>query len=92
MNPHGMLIGNLASSGDMLCLMSYAMKFSLIQEVCAKKRHECIVYSFDHIPKKFVWDNTNTLLNEFFVASKTGNTDHAGPCLVSHFKFGPYES
>jgi len=32
------------------------------------------------------------LLNQYFIAGKTGITASAGPCLVSHFKFGAYES
>ena len=50
------------------------------------------MYSFDHIPRPFKWYNTNKLLNQYFVAAKTGITPSAGPCLVSFFKFGPYES
>jgi len=50
------------------------------------------VYSFDLIPRNFWWLNTNKLSNDYFVASKTGITPSAGPCLATHFKFGPYES
>jgi D-alanyl-D-alanine carboxypeptidase len=42
------------------------------------------------IPKKFVWENTNKLLNEYFIGSKTGITQGAGPCLVTQFQYGPY--
>ena len=72
--------------------MSYAMKYDLIAEITQKARHACNCYTFDLQPRKFQWFNTNRLLNEYFIGSKTGITPSAGPCLVTHFKYGPYES
>ena len=71
--------------------MNYALKYELISEIVTKKSHSCIVYSFDLKPRQFYWENTNKLLNKYFIGGKTGITPSAGPCLVSHFKFGPYE-
>lgn len=72
--------------------MYYAMKYDVLREICGKPRYTCTVYTFDLHPRKFVWDNTNKLINEYFCASKTGITPSAGPCLVTHFMCGPYES
>lgn len=58
----------------------------------SKADHRCTVITFDHQLKLFRWENTNKLLNNYFVASKTGITPTAGPCLVSTFKYGPYEA
>ena len=76
----------------MVCLMHYAVKYDLIAEVSGKARHSCKVYTYDHQVRDFYWENTNKLLGASFIAAKTGITPSAGPCLVSHFKYGPYES
>ena len=68
------------------------MKYDLIMEVSGKARHECDVYTWDLLTQHFHWENTNKLLNKYFIAAKTGITPSAGPCLVSHFKCGPYEA
>lgn len=92
-NPHGLQQkANHASACDVVCLMHYAMKYDIIADVTSKRRYECLVYSYDLKPRKFVWDNTNKLLNEYFIGSKTGITPGAGPCLVTQFQFGPYTS
>jgi D-alanyl-D-alanine carboxypeptidase len=65
--------------------MNYAMKYDIIAEITNKATYQCLVYSFDLVPKKFQWDNTNKLLNEYFIGSKTGITPGAGPCLVTQF-------
>jgi hypothetical protein len=72
--------------------MNYAMKFDLIKEVTGKSSHTCTVMTWDHYPRKFFWENTNKLLNEYFKAAKTGITPSAGPCLVSHFECGSYQA
>ena len=90
-NPHGLQQkSNHASASDIACLMNYAMKFDLIKEVTGKSSHTCTVMTWDHYPRKFFWENTNKLLNEYFKSAKTGITPSAGPCLVSHFECGPY--
>ena len=92
-NPHGLLSkSNHASCADVIVLMNYAMKYDLIAEVCSKNTHKCIVYSWDLNPRQFYWENTNKLINQYFVGSKTGITYTAGPCLVTNFKFGEYIS
>ncbi len=68
------------------------MKYNLIAEITNKARHECILYTWNLQSRKYVWDNTNKLLNQYFIGSKTGITPSAGPCLVTYFKYGPYES
>ena len=72
--------------------MHYAMKYDLIAEVCGKASHKCDVYTWDLLIQHFRWENTNKLLGKYFTAAKTGITPSAGPCLASHFKYGPYES
>ena len=72
--------------------MYYAMKYDVLREICGKPRYTCTVYTFDLQPRKFIWDNTNKLINDNFCASKTGITPSAGPCLVTQFSCGPYES
>jgi len=72
--------------------MTYAMKYNMICEVMNKSTHSCVVYTWDLFPRNYQWENTNKLLNNFFVAAKTGITPSAGPCLVSCFKFGDYEA
>lgn len=92
-NPHGLQQkANHASASDVVCLMNYAMKYDIISEITNKSSHQCIVYSFDLLPRKFIWENTNKLLNEFFIGSKTGITPGAGPCLVTQFQYGAYSS
>ena len=92
-NPHGLQQkANHASARDVIVLMHYAMKYDILREICGKPRHTCTVYTFDLHPREFTWENTNKLINENFCASKTGITPSAGPCLVTHFKCGPYES
>jgi D-alanyl-D-alanine carboxypeptidase len=72
--------------------MNYALKYEALREVMNKAEHRCTVITFDHKTELFKWVNTNKLLNKYFVASKTGITPAAGPCLVSAFRFGPYEA
>ena len=92
-NPHGLQMkANHASAKDIICLMYHATKYKLLREICGKKTHKCKVYTHDLTPKDFVWTNTNKLINDFFIASKTGITPSAGPCLVSFFKLGGYQS
>jgi len=92
-NPHGLQQkANHASASDMIGLMYYAMKYDLIAEASGKSRYSCEVYTWDLQVQQFTWENTNKLLGQHFVAAKTGITPSAGPCLVSHFKYGPYES
>jgi len=83
---------NHASATDIISLMYQAMKYDLLREICGKKRHKCIIYTHDFKPCNFEWTNTNKLINDFFIASKTGITPSAGPCLVSYFKLGGYQS
>lgn len=68
------------------------MKYDLIREVMGKSSHETRVVTFDLQLRNFRWENTNKLKNEYFIAAKTGITPNAGPCLISIFKFGPFES
>ena len=92
-NPHGLQQkANHASASDVVCLMNYAMKYEMIAKIVNQQSYSCNVYSFDLIPRNFVWENTNKLLNEFFIGSKTGITPGAGPCLVTQFQYGPYTS
>jgi D-alanyl-D-alanine carboxypeptidase len=92
-NPHGLQQkGNHASANDIICLMNYAVKYSVLDEVMGKATHKCEVYNYDLQKRYFWWENTNKLLSQYFTASKTGITPSAGPCLISVFKFGPYES
>ena len=72
--------------------MYYAHKYEIIAEVCNKKNHKATLFTFDLRPVPFYWENTNKLLNNYFIGGKTGNTPSAGPCLVCYFKFGQYES
>lgn len=72
--------------------MNYAMKYELFAEVSGKSNYQAVLYTHELKPKNYYWENTNKLLNQYFVAGKTGITASAGPCLVSHFKFGAYES
>ena len=92
-NPHGLQQkGNHASASDILVLTNYALKYEMIAEVVSHHSHSCTLYTFDHLPRQFRWENTNKLLNKFFVGGKTGITPSAGPCLVNTFIFGPYSS
>ena len=72
--------------------MNYAMKYELFAEVCGISHHSTVVYTNELQKKNYYWENTNKLLNKYFIGGKTGITASAGPCLVSHFKFGSYES
>jgi len=63
--------------------MNYAMKYDLIRDVCSKNKYKCYLYTFDLQPKEFYWENTNKLINQYFVGSKTGVTQTSGPCLVT---------
>lgn len=55
------------------------------------REHECEVVTYDYYKRTYQWDNTNKLTNKYFIASKTGITPAAGPCLVSALRIGPYE-
>jgi len=92
MNPHGMSFDkNHASASDILCLMNYAMKYPVLCEIMGKRFHCCEIITYDFDKRMYRWDNTNKLTNKYFVASKTGVTEEAGPCLVSVLRVGPYE-
>jgi len=71
--------------------MNYAIKYTILGEIMGKRCHSCQVVTFDHTLRNYRWENTNKLLNKYFVASKTGVTPEAGPCLVSVLQVGPYE-
>jgi len=72
--------------------MNYAVKYVLLEEVMGKAKHTCNVYTFDLQRRDFWWENTNKLLNKYFMASKTGITPSAGPCLITVFRVGSYEA
>ena len=72
--------------------MNYAVKYDLLHEVMNKSKHKCEIYTYDLRRRHFYWENTNKLLNRHFVAAKTGITPSAGPCLISCFQFGEYQS
>lgn len=60
-------------------------------EVMGKREHRCEIITYDLKKRNFRWENTNRLTNKYFIASKTGVTPDAGPCLVSVIRVGPYE-
>lgn len=92
-NPHGLQQkANHASASDIVCLMTYALKYDVVQEIVQKKTHSCDIITSDFRKLRYTWENTNKLINKHFIGGKTGVTPSAGPCLVHHFKFGEYES
>jgi D-alanyl-D-alanine carboxypeptidase (penicillin-binding protein 5/6) len=91
-NPHGLSKkNNHASASDVITLMNYAIKYEVLTEIMAKRDHSCDIVTNDLMIRNYRWENTNKLINKYFVASKTGVTPGAGPCLVSALRLGPYE-
>jgi D-alanyl-D-alanine carboxypeptidase len=70
--------------------MNYAIKYDVLAEVMGKPVHRGELITGDFEKRFYKWENTNKLNNEYFVASKTGVTPKAGPCLVSVLRVGPY--
>ena len=71
--------------------MNYATKYDILTEVMSKQTHTFDVFTHDLYKRVFTWENTNKLFNNYFIASKTGITPSAGPCLVTLFKVASYE-
>ena len=63
-NPHGLSHkSNHASAADIIMMMSYAMRYELIADVCSKNKYKCTIYTWDLLPKSFYLENTNKLIN-----------------------------
>ena len=94
-SPHGLMNkNNLSSAEDQAILISECMKIDAFRKVVGTKVYETKAYvsTGSNGLTNYKWENTNKLLNKHFISAKTGITPSAGPCLVSHFKCGPYEA
>ena len=92
-NPHGLSEkANHASPSDIIKIAAYALKYDLIRDIIMKKSYKCTLISKYGEPQKYIWYNSNKLLNQFFRGMKTGVTPSAGPCLCGYFEIGDYST
>jgi D-alanyl-D-alanine carboxypeptidase (penicillin-binding protein 5/6) len=90
MNTHGLTDAkHKASARDLVKLAHEALKEPLFREVVSTRQHGCTVEGAGGYKRNVLWKNTNNLLGiEGYDGVKTGTTDAAGACLVSHGKHG----
>ena len=74
-NPHG-LLGNAhhCSVQDINKIATYALKYDMIKEIVAKRKYKCVLISRYGDPVEYEWNNSNKLLNGYFIGVKTGVT------------------
>jgi D-alanyl-D-alanine carboxypeptidase (penicillin-binding protein 5/6) len=85
-NTHGLTAPeHQASAADMLTLAHAAMEIPLFRDVVKTRRHGYTVEGPDGYQRNVLWKNTNHLLDiDGYDGVKTGTTNAAGACLVSH--------
>jgi D-alanyl-D-alanine carboxypeptidase (penicillin-binding protein 5/6) len=92
-NTHGLTEpGHQASAADMVRLAVAARKLSLFREVTGTRQRGATVVGPGGYHRNVLWKNTNKLLEiEGYDGVKTGTTNAAGACLVSHAQRGDRE-
>lgn len=85
-NPHGLTDKqHLSSARDQFLLARAALELPLFREVTSTRRRGATVMGPGGYQRNVVWKNTNKLLDiQGYGGVKTGTTDAAGACLVSH--------
>jgi D-alanyl-D-alanine carboxypeptidase (penicillin-binding protein 5/6) len=85
-NTHGLTEpGHQASAADLLKLAHAGMKMPLFCEVVRTRQRGHTLEGPDGYQRNILWKNTNKLLEvEGYDGVKTGTTNAAGACLVSH--------
>jgi serine-type D-Ala-D-Ala carboxypeptidase (penicillin-binding protein 5/6) len=85
-NTHGLTVpGHQASAADMLKLAYASMEMPLFRQLVSTRQHGYTVEGPDGYQRNLLWKNTNHLLDiEGYDGVKTGTTNAAGACLVSH--------
>ncbi len=85
-NTHGLTApGHQASAADMLKLAHAAMEIPLFRQLVSTRQHGYTVEGPDGYQRNLLWKNTNHLLDiEGYDGVKTGTTNAAGACLISH--------
>jgi D-alanyl-D-alanine carboxypeptidase (penicillin-binding protein 5/6) len=85
-NPHGLSVdGHRSSARDLFKLARTAMQSELFRQYVQTRQRGCTVSGPGGYRRNVVWKNTNELLGiEGYSGVKTGTTNAAGACLVSH--------
>jgi D-alanyl-D-alanine carboxypeptidase (penicillin-binding protein 5/6) len=85
-NPHGLTDKqHLSSARDQFLLARAALELPLFREITSTRRRGATVTGPGGYQRNIVWKNTNKLLDiQGYNGVKTGTTDAAGACLVSH--------
>jgi D-alanyl-D-alanine carboxypeptidase (penicillin-binding protein 5/6) len=85
-NTHGLTEpGHQASAADLLKLAHACMRMPLFCEVVRTRQRGYTLEGPDGYQRNILWKNTNKLLEvEGYDGVKTGTTNAAGACLVSH--------
>lgn len=85
-NPHGLTDKrHLSSARDQFLLAKSAFELARFREVVGTRRRGATVIGPGGYQRNVVWKNTNKLLDiQGYAGVKTGTTDAAGACLVSH--------
>ncbi len=85
-NTHGLpAMGHVSSAGDLMILAYHSMQQPLFRQYVSTVQHGCTVVGPTGNLRNLHWGNTNRLLKiEGYNGVKTGTTNAAGSCLVSH--------
>ena len=85
-NPHGLTEpGHTASAADLATLSRAAWQDPLFREIVSTRQRGYTVEADAGYRRNLFWKNTNRLLGiEGYQGVKTGTTNAAGACLVSH--------
>jgi D-alanyl-D-alanine carboxypeptidase (penicillin-binding protein 5/6) len=85
-NPHGLTApGHTASAADLATLSRATLQDPLFREIVSTRQRGYTVEAEAGYRRNLFWKNTNRLLNiEGYQGVKTGTTNAAGACLVSH--------
>ena len=85
-NTHGLTAADhKASAADLMKLAAASMQDPLFRQIVSTPRYGCTVTGPGGYQRNVVWRNTNRLLGiEGYDGVKTGTTNAAGACLVSH--------
>lgn len=83
-NPHGMSDTlNKSTAFDIGKLSIHCMQNPMFSSIVKKMKYLCTGKDLIGNPKKYVWLQTNRLLNKGFNGIKTGTTNTAGLCLAA---------
>ncbi|MCA9231865.1 MAG: serine hydrolase [Planctomycetales bacterium] len=91
-NPHGLPAeGHQSCARDLMTLAYHAMQQPLFREYVNTPQRGCKVIGPEGYSRNLLWKNTNRLLQiEGYDGVKTGTTNAAGSCLVSHRSRGDH--